>query len=65
MTVAKICGLTNLADARHAAECGADLLGLILVPTSPRAVSPEAAAEIVANLRRRLRHPLRGRLYPR
>jgi len=51
MTVAKICGLTNLADARHAAECGADLLGLILVPTSPRAVSPEAAAEIVANLR--------------
>jgi phosphoribosylanthranilate isomerase len=51
MTAAKICGLTNLADARHAAACGADLLGLIFVPTSPRAVSPEAAAEIVATLR--------------
>ena len=36
MTAVKICGLTNLEDARWAWHCGADLLGLILVPASPR-----------------------------
>jgi len=32
----KICGLTSLDDARQAAEAGADYLGFILHPASPR-----------------------------
>jgi phosphoribosylanthranilate isomerase len=52
MTRVKICGLTALDDALAAAEAGADLLGFILVRTSPRYVHPSRAAEIVAGLRR-------------
>lgn len=32
----KICGLTRVADARAAADAGADFLGFILYPKSPR-----------------------------
>jgi phosphoribosylanthranilate isomerase len=35
-TQLKICGLTSLDDARQAAEAGADYLGFILHPASPR-----------------------------
>lgn len=51
MVRVKICGLTNLGDARHAADCGADLLGFIFVPASPRYVSATQAASIIATLR--------------
>ncbi len=51
MTIVKICGLTNLEDALVAAEAGADLLGFILYPKSPRYVAPEKIAEIVAGVR--------------
>jgi len=50
MTVIKICGLTNLEDARWAAQCGADLLGFIFVPSSPRYVTPDKVAEITKSL---------------
>ncbi len=35
----KICGLTSLADAEFADRCGADYLGFILYPSSPRSVT--------------------------
>jgi phosphoribosylanthranilate isomerase len=37
----KVCGLTSLVDAEFADRCGADYLGFIFHPKSPRNVSPE------------------------
>lgn len=45
----KICGVTNLEDARGAYEAGADAIGFILTP-SPRQITPQAAADIVQEL---------------
>jgi phosphoribosylanthranilate isomerase len=50
MTRVKICGITNLADARVAVDAGADMLGLIFYPPSPRYVTPEQARTIVASV---------------
>jgi phosphoribosylanthranilate isomerase len=53
VTRVKICGITSLADARHAADRGAWAVGLTRWPGSPRACSDEAAEEIGAALHRR------------
>lgn len=47
----KICGLTSLEDAQCAVDSGADFLGFIFYPASPRAVTVPKVAEIVQNLK--------------
>ncbi|HEY3158746.1 MAG TPA: phosphoribosylanthranilate isomerase [Vicinamibacterales bacterium] len=46
----KVCGITRLTDALHAVEQGATAIGFVLWPRSPRAVTVERAAEIIAEL---------------
>ncbi len=43
----KICGITNLEDARFCAGAGADFRGFIQYPGSPRYVAPEAVGVFV------------------
>ena len=49
MVRVKVCGITNLEDAKLAVELGADALGFIFAD-SPRQVSVDAAAEIISEL---------------
>jgi phosphoribosylanthranilate isomerase len=46
----KICGITRSADARAAAEAGADAIGLVFYPPSPRCLSLEWAQELRKDL---------------
>ncbi len=51
----KICGMTNRADAEAALAMGADYVGVVLHPASPRYVSPGALRKLAEGGR-----PLRG-----
>jgi len=51
----KICGITRLEDAVAAAEMGADAVGFIFWPGSPRFVDPYRARRIAAALPRLVR----------
>ena len=42
----KLCGVTRVADAEHAVDCGVDAIGMIFHPPSPRNISIEQAQQI-------------------
>lgn len=46
----KICGLGREQDVDAAVAAGADLVGFVLVPSSPRAVTAERARELAARV---------------
>jgi phosphoribosylanthranilate isomerase len=50
MTRIKICGITNLEDARAACEAGVDAIGLNFYPRSPRALSIEIAGNLCVSI---------------
>jgi phosphoribosylanthranilate isomerase len=46
----KICGITSREDAHAAVDSGADALGFVFYPPSPRYVTPEQAEQIIKTL---------------
>lgn len=50
MTQVKICSITNAVDGQVAIDAGADYLGFIAVPNTPRYVTPERYREICGDL---------------
>ncbi|MFO7963196.1 MAG: phosphoribosylanthranilate isomerase [Desulfobacterales bacterium] len=46
----KICGITRIEDALSCVRCGADALGFVFFPKSPRCVSVETTKAIISRL---------------
>lgn len=55
MTKVKICGITNVRDARAAVAAGADFLGLNFYVGSPRCVTPAVARGIAESVKGRVK----------
>jgi len=54
ITGVKICGITSLEDAETAVLAGAEAVGFIFYPESPRCISPDRAREITGKLSGRI-----------
>jgi len=50
MVHVKVCGITNLDDARASLDAGAYALGFNFYPKSPRYIAPDQAARIIEQL---------------
>jgi len=46
VTWVKICGLSRAREVRAAAEAGADAIGFVVIPESPRAITADQAASL-------------------
>ncbi len=46
----KVCGITQLDDALHASRLGVDAIGFVFCEASKRAITPDKAAQIAANI---------------
>jgi phosphoribosylanthranilate isomerase len=57
MTKIKICGITREEDAVFIAQRGADFLGFVFVPSTPRNIEPERAAAVAAAVREKVENP--------
>ena len=44
----KVCGIRRAEDARHAARSGANAIGMVFYPPSPRSIAPEEAFRVVS-----------------
>ena len=44
----KVCGVTTVEDAKHAAEAGANFIGMILWPKSKRSIDLDIATDVAA-----------------
>ncbi|HYW71414.1 MAG TPA: phosphoribosylanthranilate isomerase [Pyrinomonadaceae bacterium] len=53
MTKVKICGVTNIDDARAVADAGADIIGLNFYRPSARYIAPDAARALVNEIKAR------------
>lgn len=49
-TRAKICGITRIQDIHAVVNAGADAIGLVFYPPSPRSVTAVQAAELIAEI---------------
>jgi phosphoribosylanthranilate isomerase len=54
LTFVKICGITNMGDAKHACRAGADAIGFNFYPKSKRYIVPERAATIARAVGRKV-----------
>ena len=50
MTLVKICGLKTQETVDAAVEAGANFIGFVFYPPSPRAITPNDAAELIGTL---------------
>ncbi len=55
MVKVKICGITNLKDARQALESGASFIGFNFYTRSPRYITPSAARRILQRLPKKVK----------